>query len=274
MQIPVLGSRAPAPRSRAQRAPRRRRRALRRHARQRDARDAADRQGRARGLRDRPGLGRRAHRDPRRQALRRARARASRSATTWSRRAARAAAHAGVAARAHFRNQDLFKTDLSPANVVTLYLLPDVNLQLRPKLLQLRPGHARRLARLRHGRLGTRQDGRRGRARQADRASRRRARCTLWIVPARVEGLWCGSRQGEGHAASTIAQSYQNVRVDVPEADGMRGFEGKVEANIMRSQAGANDHRRERKPARDIRRGTIGATQGRNLRAAQGPNCG
>jgi len=47
---------------------------------------------------------------------------------------------AGVADRAEFREQDLFETDLSKATVVTLYLLPEVNLQLRPKLLKLKPG--------------------------------------------------------------------------------------------------------------------------------------
>ena len=47
---------------------------------------------------------------------------------------------AGVADRAKFAEQDLFKTDLSKATVVTLYLLPEVNLQLKPKLLKLKPG--------------------------------------------------------------------------------------------------------------------------------------
>jgi hypothetical protein len=51
------------------------------------------------------------------------------------------AQRAGVANRVEFRQQDLFQTDLRNATVVTLYLLPDVNLRLRPKLLQeLRPG--------------------------------------------------------------------------------------------------------------------------------------
>ena len=51
------------------------------------------------------------------------------------------AKQAGVADRVEFLQQDLFKTDLSGASVVTLYLLPDVNLKLRPKLLQeLKPG--------------------------------------------------------------------------------------------------------------------------------------
>ncbi|BAZ53480.1 hypothetical protein NIES4103_61580 [Nostoc sp. NIES-4103] len=47
---------------------------------------------------------------------------------------------AGVTDRAQFRQQDLFKTDLSQATVITLYLLPEVNQKLRPELLKLKPG--------------------------------------------------------------------------------------------------------------------------------------
>lgn len=48
---------------------------------------------------------------------------------------------AGVTNLVQFRQQDLFKTDLSDATVVTLYLLPDINLKLRPQLFrQLKPG--------------------------------------------------------------------------------------------------------------------------------------
>jgi 2-polyprenyl-3-methyl-5-hydroxy-6-metoxy-1,4-benzoquinol methylase len=48
---------------------------------------------------------------------------------------------AGVTNLVEFRQQDLFQTDLSNATVVTLYLLPDINLKLRPKLLkELKPG--------------------------------------------------------------------------------------------------------------------------------------
>lgn len=51
------------------------------------------------------------------------------------------AVQAGVADRVKFLQQDLFKTDLKEASVVTLYLLPAVNLKLRPKLLsELKPG--------------------------------------------------------------------------------------------------------------------------------------
>ena len=48
---------------------------------------------------------------------------------------------AGVADRVKFLQQDLFETDLRDATVVTLYLLPSINLKLRPKLLdELKPG--------------------------------------------------------------------------------------------------------------------------------------
>ncbi len=48
---------------------------------------------------------------------------------------------AGVAGRVKFIEQDLFKSDISEATVVLLYLLPEVNLRLRPKLwAELRPG--------------------------------------------------------------------------------------------------------------------------------------
>lgn len=47
---------------------------------------------------------------------------------------------AGVADKVQFIQGDLFRMDFSDANVVTLYLLPDLNLKLRPKLLALRPG--------------------------------------------------------------------------------------------------------------------------------------
>jgi SAM-dependent methyltransferase len=55
--------------------------------------------------------------------------------------ARRNAARAGVTDRVTFLVQDLFQTDLRPATVVTLFLSPEVNLRLRPKLLgELRPG--------------------------------------------------------------------------------------------------------------------------------------
>jgi hypothetical protein len=47
---------------------------------------------------------------------------------------------AGVTGKAAFYQRDLFQTDLSQATVITMYLLPRVNMELRPKLLDLKPG--------------------------------------------------------------------------------------------------------------------------------------
>ena len=47
---------------------------------------------------------------------------------------------AGVTDRVAFHQRNLFETDLSDASVITMYLLPRVNLELRPKLLELKPG--------------------------------------------------------------------------------------------------------------------------------------
>jgi SAM-dependent methyltransferase len=52
----------------------------------------------------------------------------------------RNAREAGVADRVDFVQQDLFETELGKATVITMYLLPEVNMQLRPKLLALKPG--------------------------------------------------------------------------------------------------------------------------------------
>lgn len=51
-----------------------------------------------------------------------------------------AARSAGVADRVRFLQQDLFATDFSEATVVTLYLFPELNARLMPKLLSLKPG--------------------------------------------------------------------------------------------------------------------------------------
>src|SRR5476649_1536038 len=50
------------------------------------------------------------------------------------------AAKAGVSDRVEFYQRNLFETDFSSATVITMYLLPRVNLDLRPKLLELKPG--------------------------------------------------------------------------------------------------------------------------------------
>lgn len=50
------------------------------------------------------------------------------------------AKQAGVTDKVKFVNANLFETDLSKATVITMYLLPTVNMELRPKILKLKPG--------------------------------------------------------------------------------------------------------------------------------------
>jgi hypothetical protein len=49
-------------------------------------------------------------------------------------------AKAGVGDKVRFLNQDLFETDISPATVITLYLLPSLNVKLMPTLKKMKPG--------------------------------------------------------------------------------------------------------------------------------------
>jgi hypothetical protein len=95
-----------------------------------------------------------------------------------------------VEARVQFREQDLFATDLSRASVVTMYLLPEVNLQLRPRLLSLAPG-TRIVSH--DWDLGDWQPDRSLTLAVPDKAIGRekQSRVHLWTVPAAVQGTWC-----------------------------------------------------------------------------------
>src|SRR4051794_20051641 len=52
----------------------------------------------------------------------------------------RNAAKEGMTGKANFQQADLFKSDFSQASVITMFLLPDINIKLRPKILGLKPG--------------------------------------------------------------------------------------------------------------------------------------
>lgn len=110
----------------------------------------------------------------------------------------RSAASAGVGDKARFVEADIFQTDLSKATVITLFLLTDLNLRLRPKILALKPGTRVVSNTFRMGDWEPDQTVELG----CD------TYCTayLWIVPARVEGRWRSS-QGE----LELKQEFQKV---------------------------------------------------------------
>ncbi len=122
------------------------------------------------------------------------------------------ARQAAVEERVKFLRQDLFKTDLTPATVITMYLLPSVNHRLRPRLLELKPGtrivaHDFDLDDW-----------------KPDQTTTIRKNVFLWVVPARVAGRW-RARVPLSDGAHTVdielSQRFQEV-------NGLARIDGKV----------------------------------------------
>jgi len=147
----------------------------------------------------------------------------------------RSARDAGVAERVSFREQDLFQTDLSGATVITMYLLPQVNLQLRPALLALKPG-TRIVSH--DWDMGDWQPDRSTVVPVPDKklGLDKSSRVHLWVVPARFEGLWCGT--GLIHEFSLqLAQAHQQVQGKLARRERVRVIEGRIEGATLRTQA-------------------------------------
>lgn len=106
---------------------------------------------------------------------------------------------AGVTDRAEFIEGDLFEFDFSDADVLTMYLLPDVNMRLRPQIQALEPGtrvvsHAFDLGDW-----------------QADEVSTVSGQTVyLWIVPADVKGDWSWESGGHRYQVS-LEQEFQRL---------------------------------------------------------------
>src|SRR5215831_16363256 len=115
------------------------------------------------------------------------------------------AQRAGVAELAQFRVQDLFETDLSVATVITMYLLPEVNLQLRPKLLALAPG-TRIVSH--DWALGDWKPDRSVIIEAPDKlvGLEKHSLLHLWIVPAQLAGHWCA-----GEHSLQLRQAFQKL---------------------------------------------------------------
>ncbi len=107
---------------------------------------------------------------------------------------------AGVTARAQFIEADLYEYDFSKATVITMFLLPEINLKLRPRLLELKPGtrivsNTFTMGEWEPDMEVTTED---------NWNSWNRA--LLWIIPAKVEGTW---RMGQDELVLT--QQFQMV---------------------------------------------------------------
>jgi precorrin-6B methylase 2 len=109
------------------------------------------------------------------------------------------AAAAGVTDRAQFVQADLFATDFSKAQVITMFLLPSINMKLRPTILNMRPGT--RVV----SNTFTMED---WQPDQSETVADCASWCTahLWIVPAKVAGAW---QMPQG--TLTLTQQFQMV---------------------------------------------------------------
>ena len=94
------------------------------------------------------------------------------------------AAKEGVSDRATFVQGDIFESDFSKATVLTLFLLTDLNVKLRPTILGMKPG-----TRVVSNTFGM-GDWTPDESVQLTENCRSFCRAHLWIVPARVEGAW------------------------------------------------------------------------------------
>ena len=122
---------------------------------------------------------------------------------------------------------DLFETDFSDATVVTMYLLPDINLKLRPKILDLRPGtrvvsHAFDMGEWKPDRTETVEG----------------KTAYLWIVPAKVAGVW-QLPQGE----LTLRQDFQMVEGTLKTGDRTVPIsDGRLRGDQISFSAGGADY--------------------------------
>lgn len=112
----------------------------------------------------------------------------------------KAAAKAGVSSKVQFRRADIFATDFSKATVLTLYLLPDLNLRLRPKILDMAPGtrvvsHSFSMAEWEPD--------------QKDEVDGHQV--LFWIVPANIAGSWT-LQQPNGALDLSLTQNFQKIQ--------------------------------------------------------------
>ncbi len=118
----------------------------------------------------------------------------------------------GIAGRAQFIRADIFETDFSEATVLTLYLLPTLNLKLRPTILKMKPGtrvvsHAFSMDDW-----------------QPDQTENVQGRTAyMWIVPAPIEGTWRWNISGSG------AREYElMLRQHFQQVEGLVKLDGKT----------------------------------------------
>ena len=142
----------------------------------------------------------------------------------------RAAAKEGVSDKASFIKADLFESDFSQAQVITMFLLSSINLKLRPKILELKPGT--RIASNTFDMGDWKPD-------ETASLPGCNSWCTahLWIVPAKVEGSWT-LPQGN----LTLKQTFQNISGTLKSSSSETPVNGKLNGEQISFTAGSTTY--------------------------------
>jgi hypothetical protein len=114
--------------------------------------------------------------------------------------ARRKVAEAGLTNKVRIITGDIFQEDFSSASVVTLYLMPHLNLKLRPILLKMKPGtrvvsHAFTM----------------GEWEPDETMSHQHSQAFFWVVPAQIEGAWVMTGLEGGPMRLSLSQTFQNI---------------------------------------------------------------
>jgi len=160
----------------------------------------------------------------------------------------RNAAKEGVTDRAQFVKADLFESDFSQAQVITMFLLPSINLKLRPKILDLKPGT--RVVSNTFDMDNWEPD-------ETAEISPTEG-CTsyckayLWIVPAKVAGSW---KLPDGEL--TVVQTFQSITGTLKSADNSQPIKGKLVGDRISFTAGGAQY--SGRVSGDAMEGTVGS---------------
>lgn len=136
----------------------------------------------------------------------------------------------GVADKATFAEMDIFESDFSQATVITMFLLPELNLRLRPIILDLKPG-----TRVVSNTFGM-EDW------EPDETATVYGDCTqyctahLWIVPAKVGGVW-KIQEGDLIEDLILEQTFQMITGYLESSNQIIPINGKLEGNKISLEA-------------------------------------
>jgi SAM-dependent methyltransferase len=149
--------------------------------------------------------------------------------------ARKAAEKAGVSERASFMKADLFETDLSKASVITMFLLPDINMKLRPKILDLKPGTRIVSNTFTMGEWEPDEKIELGGTPGCESAY-----CTVlhWLVPRKVAGSY---KVAQGQL--TLKQEFQKLTGTLKTDGGTLKVEGRVRGEVIEIAAGDKKYR-------------------------------